>query len=683
MFSMIIISVNSSSQLINKWEIVDTDTIYYYNSNDPIAKNISYIDKNDISIIGYYLKNIKRTFFTPEHIKVEILTNANIWSALQFSGFDNTKKKVILYDTNQIDDHWRAIAHPSNNIYVIVGDSASFMGYFDWLRYKFHSLLLISKNAGSSWERSTYDSNKIFMDISMCDSNNGIIYQKDSSNYFNLNKKKKYDTLLITNDCWKTYIKKALPENSNNKLYCINPSSFIVLCRDIEKNKDYLSITTNAGENWFNSSYLDFKITCFKFINETKIFVGGYKALNSLGNAIPKLTMSTDFGLTWNNILLYDDEYKPDWGGIKSIDFYNELDGVAAGDDLIYTTTDAGFTWNKEVLPFKFYPDGSNIISIVDIVYPDNTLIFSIATNGQIIANKNEKILSKPSFKKILDSRYQKVYNVNIQWSSVVGANKYRLKIDSTKINFEDYNFDHPLIDTVLSDTSIILNKLNYNCQFGAWVKAINDNSESDWAESRKLFSTIATEGVLYPPELLEPEQGYLAKPPEIKLIWTKVPNAVSYNLSIKDMVDNKTIFNQSYIADTSYIYPGFKPSTMYFISLSSTNKDSTSIFSNFMLFTYYEPNSIYEKKSLPLNVISVFPNPVENNCMYEINSNFNSISILKIYNLLGELVQSKEILLKENNNKYQLNTENFLPGIYFVEIINSNDIKRGIFIKQ
>lgn len=96
-----------------------------------------------------------------------------------------------------------------------------------------------------------------------------------------------------------------------------------------------------------------------------------------------------------------------------------------------------------------------------------------------------------------------------------------------------------------------------------------------------------------------------------------------------------------------------------------------------------YEKNMVYYKKRLetwgvPINnlsvvniekpFISVFPNPISNTEMLNINANYEQYNLV-ITNLLGE-----EILVKENNRgNSKILLENFKIGLYFVKITNSN----------
>jgi hypothetical protein len=96
-----------------------------------------------------------------------------------------------------------------------------------------------------------------------------------------------------------------------------------------------------------------------------------------------------------------------------------------------------------------------------------------------------------------------------------------------------------------------------------------------------------------------------------------------------------------------------------------------------------YEKNLVYYKKGnetwgLPFEnlslkniekpLISVFPNPISNAEMLNINNNSEQYNIF-ITNLLGE-----EILVKENNRgNSKIPLDNLKSGLYFVKIITNN----------
>jgi len=87
-------------------------------------------------------------------------------------------------------------------------------------------------------------------------------------------------------------------------------------------------------------------------------------------------------------------------------------------------------------------------------------------------------------------------------------------------------------------------------------------------------------------------------------------------------------------------------------------------------------PNSItdYNQNNLDLNI---YPNPAIDNIAINIRQNNSKITV-NIYNLLGELQYNS--LLENNTN---VDISNLANGVYIIEVINDEEIKKAKFIKH
>ena len=87
-----------------------------------------------------------------------------------------------------------------------------------------------------------------------------------------------------------------------------------------------------------------------------------------------------------------------------------------------------------------------------------------------------------------------------------------------------------------------------------------------------------------------------------------------------------------------------------------------------------------YSENIINTSEIILYPNPTINNLKIDLKENFNFITI-KIYNLIGKQIS---ISTYANTNSININAEKFSNGIYFIEIINGNQlIKSAKFIKE
>ncbi len=73
---------------------------------------------------------------------------------------------------------------------------------------------------------------------------------------------------------------------------------------------------------------------------------------------------------------------------------------------------------------------------------------------------------------------------------------------------------------------------------------------------------------------------------------------------------------------------------------------------------------------------LSVFPNPTSGITIISFNSiNENDNYNFKLYDVVGKLIQDKTIALNKGTTKIELNTEEFVPGEYFIHIQLGNEL--------
>ncbi len=76
---------------------------------------------------------------------------------------------------------------------------------------------------------------------------------------------------------------------------------------------------------------------------------------------------------------------------------------------------------------------------------------------------------------------------------------------------------------------------------------------------------------------------------------------------------------------------------------------------------------------------ISVYPNPVIDNCTITLPDNFAGISAIRIMNMQGEIVYQEEI----NSTSAIIDLENLVEGIYILSIQNKNQILNRKIVRQ
>ncbi len=77
---------------------------------------------------------------------------------------------------------------------------------------------------------------------------------------------------------------------------------------------------------------------------------------------------------------------------------------------------------------------------------------------------------------------------------------------------------------------------------------------------------------------------------------------------------------------------------------------------------------------------LMVFPNPVQDVLTIENLNQFNSVSVIRIVNVEGKLIES---IAFSGDAAMNINTEALISGVYFVEIAHAEGIERVKFMKK
>jgi hypothetical protein len=662
------------SQLTNKWNILDSSKIEYPAS----GKNIDFIDENDIVIFGNTNLNSSSSNINNKYFILSLQNSCQ-----------NIKK--IYYDSINTKDEFNAIKHPLKNVIIIVGNTVELLGNYNGNKYKYSNLIIKTTNSGISWERTINDSNEIYFDLSMCDSNIGIISKTNVPNFFNPNIGDKIYSLIYTNDCWKSFKEIAIPDSNNTikKIYCLTKNKWILILSDNKKNnKYYLLLTNNSGQTWQKSNLFDnnVRINDIHFFNEEKVLAIGSRKLTKTGPSIPLILRSTNSGLNWYETHNFYFEGLKKFISLEHIKFLDSLNGIVSAQNTIFRTTDGGDSWIEEdVVPERYFDDSNYWIT--NISYPSNNLELTCLGKDFILINNSNKVLIKPKFYPILNYYFLPYKQLEITWNIVNGATSYRLKMDGFSKDSSDlpqrYNFEKSKIDTIISDNSISLHSLDSNFRYKVWVKAIGNNSQSEW--SIPLFiGTLKNESSVAPPFLLEPMNNDILSPGEIKFVWTKVNNPQNYILKIYNDLENKLVFQLENLVDTNITLETFEPSTRYFANIFSVIDDTTLSESyNYFFYTWYEPLFINDNTLIEPKNLFLYPNPVNDEINITIPLNDFSIVDVNIYNILGQKVLCEENKNFQDGNPLRILTENLSTGFYYIEVSVNKNSHRGMFIKQ
>ncbi|MFI5185086.1 MAG: GEVED domain-containing protein [Chitinophagales bacterium] len=78
---------------------------------------------------------------------------------------------------------------------------------------------------------------------------------------------------------------------------------------------------------------------------------------------------------------------------------------------------------------------------------------------------------------------------------------------------------------------------------------------------------------------------------------------------------------------------------------------------------------------------IRLFPNPAKNSLAVQLNINFNANNKIEVYNSLGKQVLSVQSIESSNGGTIAINTSTLANGIYFMNIMNNQQIVRKRFV--
>jgi len=72
-------------------------------------------------------------------------------------------------------------------------------------------------------------------------------------------------------------------------------------------------------------------------------------------------------------------------------------------------------------------------------------------------------------------------------------------------------------------------------------------------------------------------------------------------------------------------------------------------------------------------NSISINPNPTHSDVILHWTSAKREKAVINIYNLFGQKISTLEMDLNPGLNERKINTDHFIPGVYFIEMVKNN----------
>jgi hypothetical protein len=614
---------------------------------------------------------------------------------IKYNPASKERKILFSYPENSGSMHnWKSITRPCNNMIVLAGDSSLFQGYSTPMFFFIStSFLTISRNAGLDWETIALDTNKVFLDISMSDSLNGVIVEATTYNIFNWHSySSTNDSLLITNDSWKSFRRISMPpilpkELANTRVLTFKAGQIILF-----KDKRMI-ISNDTGNTWLSKTICDTNEFIgingdpprIKANSPENIVICGYKIpLGFPNKKVPYLAVTTDTGTTWKKYFL-NSEFEE----INDVDYINDSCAIAVcNTGRILRTKDNWKTWLEDEISDSLdsklaYNLNLSPLTHVEYIDESNALAF-YSSNYFLNFNNGRQTLVRPQF--IFDSLFSPIdidvdqtNSYQIRWTKVEGAIKYRLLIK--KIDADSaITFNEPDIDTLISTNEYLYKNLEYYKKYICWIKAIGNSIESQWNYQKPLFNT-AKKISIYPPNILYPKNNDTITTESVTFIWNENPLADSYNIKVTNLKTNK-IMIQITTHDTILPYQLLDHSSAYKLQIASVLYVSE--YPGFELskwkecLFYIKDGTAVEHDNVT-GSIRIIPNPsfdyIDILFDHRYDNQSEKLNIV-ICNLLGASIYQTQI---ENSEKIRVSLPKLSPGMYFVKI-GSDHIK---FLKE
>ncbi len=395
----------------------------------------------------------------------------------------------------QINAQWYTITTPYNNNFNAVYFVDKNIG---WICAD-SGLILHTTNRGIAWTKQISGTSKRLNDLKFISSQNGWVIG-DSG------------VILHTDNGGLNWI--VQPSGLGSRLWSIS-SIDSAYCK-ISGAGGMILHTTNGGINWLyqNIGFNDVNLTSIYFINRNKGWLGGFTYYPGVGT-FAGIQTTENSGISWQT--QYDG-----YGIINEISFLDENYGWVSGiGNFILKTVDAGNHWkicnlSQQGITFKHFLVKPNVGWVTSYLYGNNIHFTSDDGNSWTVQNQSESMYNDINFVEqkfgwavgnnglivhtdngggvfpttpllIAPANNQQLVSdtINFVWSSatpqITGYHFY-LSTDSLFSN---------LIDTLITDTTILLSNLEINTKYYWKVKAKNGIGSGDESETYYFKTTL------------------------------------------------------------------------------------------------------------------------------------------------------------------------------------------------
>ncbi len=382
---------------------------------------------------------------------------------------------------------------------------------------------------------------------------------------------------------------------------------------------------------------------------------------------------STNSGETWEAVSGNLEENENGGGGGPAVNWLDivpvngkklYLAGTSTG---LYSTAylnGMGTVWQQEGTK----EIGNMVVKMVDTRAKDSYAAVGTHGAGIFSAYVNElpPVPGKPELLAPVNGFGGVTYSIDLKWQDQNDAGMYQLQIAS----------DSEFNNIIHQEDGVRGTEFNYaNPEQGLkkfyWrVAAISAGGLSEYSDVRTFVTAVAA------PELTYPENRADSIPLTISLKWNDSEDADHYHLQLA-----KNIFFSDMVIDTTGITGTsldveLESFTRYYWKISAVNGGNEGLFGDAYRFTTLEVVSVddYFTHYYPLEILSVYPNPADNNLALDVYVQDAGKFIVSLYDLNGNKVKTLHANRINGGKKYtfNFNVNDIPPGMYYL-MININ----------
>jgi photosystem II stability/assembly factor-like uncharacterized protein len=363
------------------------------------------------------------------------------------------------------------------------------------------------------------------------------------------------------------------------------------------------------GINWVRS--MDRDNATYVYVSKSGV---AYSGTHSKG-----MVLSTNNGVSWFSPNGVNGIYFTTFGESSSGRIFAAASAYTEG---IYYSDDKGYNWNY-LNPFPY--SGVN-----DFINRSDT-IFAATSGGIYISNDNGMEWRRISYKHI--KKFELAPNGNL---IAINPGEGIIKSSDNGISWETLGEE-------LKERKI-------------WDMCFDKDNRIYAATDSGIFR----HNLYIYPYIIKPDYGAEKLGLSVQLQWSVVPSAINYELqlsedSLLNHITKSILTNENSITVNSLM----RDKTYYWRVKTNTDK-----------FDYLYSNIGKFSTSPPFFVSQNYPNPFNNETIIEFYIPYNSRITLRVYNILGELIENLiDAEFPEGRLTYRWDASSLPSGIYFLQI--------------